>query len=457
MAQAKADEHTCLLRSEHSRGAGQPKEFPLSRQIIIVTAVSLVQLVFSLDQTAITSILPAVAKDLHVGSSFSWIGASFFVTSTSVQLVTGRLSQIFGLKSLMLTSLSVMAIGNILSGLASQPWQLFATRAVTGFGSGSINALIQVVITDTVPLKERGYFDSILAVLGNTGSVIGPLAGGFLADRASWRLAFHLLSVMIGLALVLLVITLPESKASGKTWNKFRALDWSGLVTVMAAIILLLVPLSQGGNAIPWNSPILIAMLVTGFLLMLLFVRLELRAFDPIVPVHLFTKSLPVNLLLGHYFIFGWIFWVNLYYIPLYFQNALHMDASKAGFFIMPRLMSQLVFSLLSGIYISKTDGYYSTLVVGALVWVIASLWKALFTLETPAWEFIAQGVLEGFSQGCSSLPALIALLALCEKEDRSIIPGLRSFFRTLGGAIGTIGTHFSTGFLESMPHTSLR
>jgi multidrug resistance protein len=213
---------------------------PPKKLLIVFSALALVQFTSFLDQTSTSTALPAIAAGLNTGSSISWVGASFLVSSTSIQLINGRLSDIFGRKACLITSLILMGLGNLLSGFSRTPTELYATRALSGFGAGAINALVQITISDITTLEQRGKYFGIIGVFVALGNGLGPLIGGALTEKTSWRWAFWFISPMTAVAVIIIVLVLPQSGSTGDIWTKLKLIDWLGVIVSMAAVILIL-------------------------------------------------------------------------------------------------------------------------------------------------------------------------------------------------------------------------
>lgn len=223
----------------------QSNILPRKKLLLVFPALALVHFTSFIDQTAVSTTLPSIASALNAGSTISWVGTSFLTTSTSIQLINGRLSDIFGRKTCLITALTLMGLGNLLSGFSKTAGQLYATRAFSGFGAGALNALVQITISDIVRLDHRGYYFGILGIAVALGNGLGPVVGGLLTEHISWRWAFWFICPLTMAAVGLLVLVLPGSSTEGGIGKKLRMVDWVGVVTSMAAIILMLVSYLQ--------------------------------------------------------------------------------------------------------------------------------------------------------------------------------------------------------------------
>ncbi|GFF50636.1 major facilitator superfamily domain, general substrate transporter [Aspergillus udagawae] len=429
------DERTPLLQNQSHR-------LSHNRLLIIFPALALIQFTSFLDQTAIATSLPAIASALNTGASISLVGVSFLVTSTSIQLINGRLSDIFGRKLCLAVALSIMGLGNLLSGFCTTPARLFASRAFTGFGAGAINALVQIGIADITTLEQRGKYFGMVGIAVAMGNGLGPAIGGFLTQAAGWQWSFWFVCPLTAIAIVYLLLVWPESPptlSKQGTWDKLKLVDWVGAGTSLVAIACFLIPVSQGPSALSWGSPVLVSMLLGSGVLFSIFCLVEFRlAKLPMLPLHLFQYGQSTNILIFSNISIGWIFWGNLFITPLYLQNIRGLNPGQAGLFILPMVIAHGLTSALSGIIISACGHYKHVIVAGAFCWAIAAIAKLHFHELTPTWIFMTVCIFDGIGVGCALQPVLVGLFAGSHTKDRAVLTGLRNFLRDLGGAVGT-------------------
>ncbi|OGM39371.1 putative efflux pump antibiotic resistance protein [Aspergillus bombycis] len=448
----RTNEETPFLKDSKDH---QSHILPRKQLLVIIPALALIHFTSFLDQTALSTSLPAIAAGLNTGSSISWVSASFLTTSTSIQLINGRLSDIFGRKTCLLGALTIMTLGNLLGGWSQTPAQLYATRALSGLGAGALNALVQIAISDITTLEQRGYYFGILGVAVALGNGLGPVVGGVLTEKTSWRWAFWFVCPLAMAAATYFGLVFPSSGMSDNVRTKLRRVDWFGVFTSMMAIVLILIPVSQGGTAIPWNSPIIIAMLTLGAALFGLFLIGEWRWVElPLLPMRLLKYNYSTNLLLFVNIVIGWVFWGNLFYIPLYFQNVRGWSPGTSGSLILPMVVAHGITSGLSGLIISWTGRYKVVISTGVGMWMMAAAAKSFYTQQTPLWILELGGIFEGIGVGCSFQPVMVGLLAGSDKSDRAVVTGFRNFIRDMGGSVGVT---VSGAILNNVLHNDLR
>ena len=164
----------------HSIG-GQRNVFTTKQILIAFPALSIALFVSFLDQTSVSTAIPAISADLNTGSATSWIGASFLIAATAFQLINGRLSDIFGRKNLLLICLGLLAGGDLVCGFARTKEQLFAFRAIAGIGGGGVNSVAMIIVSDITTLENRGKFQGKLA------NNIESMRAKLIFSRYHWR------------------------------------------------------------------------------------------------------------------------------------------------------------------------------------------------------------------------------------------------------------------------------
>lgn len=214
---------------------------PRKTLLIAIPALSVALFVSFIDQTGVSTTIPAVSADLDTGSATSWIGASFLIASTAFQLINGRLSDIFGRKNCLLLCLGLIALGDVLSGFAKTEEQLFAFRAIAGVGGGGINSIVMIIVSDITTLESRGKYQGILGAVIALANGTGPFVGGALVEKLSWRWIFWVIPMLAAPAAVTILFFLPVKHEHGNYVAKVKMIDYGGIALNLAAVLLILV------------------------------------------------------------------------------------------------------------------------------------------------------------------------------------------------------------------------
>ncbi|OIW33468.1 major facilitator superfamily transporter [Coniochaeta ligniaria NRRL 30616] len=412
---------------------------PKKTLLIAIPALSVALFVSFIDQTGVSTSIPAVSAELDTGSATSWIGASFLIASTAFQLINGRLSDIFGRKNCLLLCLGLIALGDILAGFAKTKAQLFAFRAIAGVGGGGINSIVMIIVSDITTLENRGKYQGILGAVIALANGTGPFLGGALVEKLSWRWIFWLIPMLAVPAALTILFFLPVKHERGNYVAKVKMIDYGGIALNLAAVLLILIPLSGGGDMYAWSSGEFIGMITVGGVLAIAFVLYEWKlAPVPIMPLRLFQAPHCPSMY-AQSIMMGIGFYGNFFYMPIYFQSVLGYGALESGALILPLIISTSACSIGSGQFMSRVGRYMPCIAVGFCLWTLGTGLKCMFGQTTPLWVVIVVLIVEGLGIGLTLQPTLVGLLANSRSEDRAVCTGLRNFIRTIGGAFGLI------------------
>ncbi|KAL3291273.1 Major facilitator superfamily domain general substrate transporter [Colletotrichum asianum] len=233
----------------------------------ILFALCITSLLASLENTVIVTSLPTIVEKLEFGSSYVWVANISFLTSAAVQPLFGQLSNLFGRRYLTIAIVALFTLGSSICGGANGPAMLIAGRAIQGAGSGGINMIVDIIISDLVPLRERGNCFAIILVTYGIGTAIGPLVGGIIVQKTSWRWVFYINQPVGGLSLVLLYLFLHVKwDRTSMTGDKLRRIDVIGNVILRASTVSVLIALTWAGAIHPWSSYKVIVPLILGLL-----------------------------------------------------------------------------------------------------------------------------------------------------------------------------------------------
>lgn len=365
------------------------------------------------------------------------VGTSFLIASTAFLLINSRMSDIFGRKTCLLMCLAFLAVGDLLCGFAQTSIQLFIFRALSGIGAGGINSLVMVIVSDITTLKERGKYQGYLETFIALGNGVGPLIGGAFSEGVSWRWTFFLPVILTAAATGVVVMMVPKSRVEGSWRVKVGHIDFWGIFLSLTAVLFILIPISGGGSTYNWDSPLVIALLVVGGVASILFVAVEWKvARVPVMPMRIFEIR-AAKIIIMHFFLTGIVYWGNLYFLPLYYQNVRGYSPVMSGVMILPLVLAFSLGSSSSGVIISRVGKYNAVLRTGYILWTAGAGGRIALHRTSHVAVMVITQIIEGVGVGCCFQPGMIVLLANSRKEDRAAATGLRNFVRTVGGAVG--------------------
>lgn len=333
--------------------------------------------------------------------------------------------------------------------------QLIAARAFAGIGGGGMTTVVSILLSDVIPLKERGTWQGYINIIYATGAGIGAPLGGILADGIGWRWAFLAQAPLCLVAFIAVAIVLKLRKRDESHWKeKLKRIDFLGAAILVGAVFCLLFGLDRGSN-ISWSSKITLIPLSSALPLFALFVLVETKvASEPFAPGHIiFERSLFACYLCNFFSFAGWL--AALFYIPLYYQAVDGHSATRAGVLLIPGIIAGVSGSLFGGVYMQKTGKYYWLTVIAYTNLVVGMIIITLFSglVKNSTIGIIVGGVVCGFSNGIGVTSSLIALstyqlrlLARCtndppvsnaKREDQAVATACSYLFRSLGSTIG--------------------
>ncbi|PYH34914.1 putative MFS drug transporter [Aspergillus neoniger CBS 115656] len=415
----------------------QTNYVPLSTIITIFLACSTVDLVAVMDQTTLAGSLSIIGNTLDASNKTSWISGGYFLTSTCFQLLYGRLSDIWSRKYVLYVGLAIMFFGSLASSLAQTATQLIIFRAFTGMGGGGITSIAQMIVSDVVPLRERGKYQGILGAVIAIANGIGPVIGGALSpiSHNSWRWIFRLMLPLTVISILAVMFFMPLRKVTGDWKAKLKAVDFFGAFLALGGTAVLMLGLTWGGGEYVWKSAHVIATLVVGFAVCVAFVLWEWKGHPyPLIPMHIF-KSRIVNGACLTMFINGWNIIVMLYYIPTFYQLVFDYSTTKAGAMVLPITLLQS--STLSGLVVHWVGRYRESILIGWMIWAIGLGLMSTLNETSNLGKQIGYGLLTGIGSGNTLQPALIAVQAGVARRDMAIVTSFRNFIRNLGGTLG--------------------
>jgi EmrB/QacA subfamily drug resistance transporter len=401
--------------------------------LLIFAGLMVTMLLASLDQTIFSTALPTIVGQLHGVDEMLWVTTAYILASTIMLPVYGKLGDLIGRKGLFISAIAIFIVGSIIGGLAQDMTTLIVGRAVQGLGGGGLLLLSQAIIADVVPARQRGRYMGIMGGVFALSSVAGPLLGGYFTDGPGWRWGLWM-NVPLGILAIISAVfflRLPKN-TKGKP-----SIDFAGMGLLAIASTCLVLITTWGGTTYDWDSATIISLIVGGVISAVLFVMVERRAAEPIMPLHMF-KERNFNLTTAAGLIIGVAMFGALAYLPTYLQMVTGVNATQAGLLLIPLMAGLLITSIGSGQLVSKTGRYKWLPIVGTAVTAVALLLLSTMTPTMAVWIICVYLAIMGLGLGMAMQILILIVQNTFPNSQVGTATASNNYFRQIGASIGS-------------------
>ncbi|MBB5914980.1 EmrB/QacA subfamily drug resistance transporter [Nocardia transvalensis] len=412
-----------------------------ARANVVFATVVLGMLMAALDQTIVSTALPTIVADLGGAGHMAWVVTSYLLAEAVATALAGKFGDMFGRKLVFQLSGLIFIIGSMVAGLAHGMTLLVVARAIQGVGAGGLMVTAMALIADVIPLRERGKYQGALGAVFGVTTVIGPTLGGLFTDHASWRWCFY---VNVPIAILMIAVAaraIPSVRAAARP-----VIDYAGIALVAVGVSCLILALEWGGQEYPWGSATIIGLFVAAVILLTAFVFAELRAKEPMLPMHLFRSNVfTVCSILS--FIVGFAMLGAMTYLPAYLQYVNGVSATASGLRTLPLVVGLFTTSIISGQVVGRTGQYKYFPVAGTAVMALGLFLMSTMGRETGFWLESLYMLILGLGIGLAMQVLTIVVQNTVPYSDLGTATSGVTFFRTVGSTFGTaiFGTLYSS------------
>ncbi|KAH8108240.1 iron permease [Phellopilus nigrolimitatus] len=401
-----------------------------------MASIMLSSFVMAMDLTGIATALPVIVSELH-GEQFEWVGSAYALSATAFLPLSGGLAQVFGRRLSMLLQLFLFALGSALCGASTSMNFLIAGRTVQGIGAGGISSLSQIIISDLVPLHERGTFNALLALAYAMSSGIATIIAGALAQHGQWRWFFYMNLPFCAISAIITAIFVRIEAPRGSFKDKLFSLDWIGNLIVVASTTAVIIALTWGGIQFPWSSARVLVPLILGLFGLVAFVAYDAKF--PSLPLGFFTNFYMMGL---------------FYYLPVYFQGCKDASPTRSGVLVLTTALTTMPFGIISGISVAKLGKYRPQLwLAWACLVVAAGLFSTLHA-DTVLSASVGFQVISSLGIGilltCSFFPILAPISLSLNANALAFFMFTRFFSQSWGVSAG--GTVLQNELKKRLP-----
>ena len=418
------------------------------RTALAAAGLVLVLFLVSLDQTVVGTAMPRVVAELDGFELYAWVTTSYLLAETVVIPIVGKLGDLWGRKWITVAGVAVFLVGSALCGIAQDMTQLVVFRGVQGLGGGMLLSTVFTSVADIFPdPARRARYQGLFFGVFSISSVIGPSLGGWITDAFDWRYVFFLNLPLGVLSLIALPFVLPNGER-----RRAASIDYLGALTSTVAVVALLLALSWAGEGYGWGSTRVLAGLVVAAVFVALFLPIEARSPEPILPLSMFRDRSFASASIVMFGVGIGMFGVILY-TPLFVQGVLGYTATGSGAILTPLILTMTAMGIVGGVLMARVNRIKPFLIAGTVfmalgAYLLSTLGVGSTTTTVALFLFVT-----GLGLGLIMPTTTLAVQTIAGEENMGVATAATQFIRSIGSTVGTaaIGTLVTSGYANGL------
>ncbi|WP_372638001.1 MFS transporter [Cohnella sp.] len=398
----------------------------------LVLAGLLLGLIFAeLDETVVATAMPTIIRELHGMALYGWVAGIYMLSVTMFMPIIGKLADLYGRKRVYIVCMALFVCGSMMCGTASSMAGLLTGRAIQGIGAGGLMPLALVIIGDAYPLEQRARIQALFGPLLILPQLLGPTVGGYIVGQFDWHWIF-LINIPIGLiAAAMIAAGMRETRGTGR-----RSIDWAGATLLAAGLLLLLLaPVLIDTQGYSWTSPAVLGLLAMSALLLSVFVRVERKAEQPMIPPSLFRNR---NVVVIYSLVFLLMLSVmgGIAAFPFYAQNVMGLAPTASGYLMLAFAGATIPASVLVGFLVTRVV-YRNVFVAACLLPLAGFALLSRIGVGTGVLYVVAAFIVLGFGVGALFGANNLIVQESVGKEESGVAISSVQLFQSLGATIG--------------------
>jgi EmrB/QacA subfamily drug resistance transporter len=396
----------------------------------VLAAVMLTTGLVALDSMIIATAVPSIVRDLGGFSHFPWLFSSYLLTQAVTVPLYGKLADSIGRRPVLFTGIALFLAGSVLCGVAWSMPTLIIARAVQGIGAGAVQPMSMTIVGDLYSVEERARVQGYLASVWGISAVLGPTLGGVFSEYLSWRWIFF-----VNLPLGAVAVWTLARRFREKVVRRTHQIDYAGAAVLTGGATLIILGLLEGGVAWPWGSVPSLSIFAVGAVLIGVFVLVERRAAEPVLPLWVVSRRILAGGNLASLLVGALLVGLTSY-LPTYAQGVLGVGPLVAGFALAALTIGWPLSASLSGRLYLRI-GFRDTALIGSSIVVAGALLTALLTAHSPIWAAAGAAFVLGVGFGLTTSPTVVSIQSVVGWDRRGVVTAANMFSRAIGSAVG--------------------